>query len=76
MAMSIQTPPKICCQILQKAAEQVWSYFILRTTWLEYAGTTMNPQFVFRIHKKFLPKQINLQNFLTQKYLGIKNFKP
>ena len=26
--------------------------------------------------KKFLPKQINLQNFLTPKNLGIKNFKP
>lgn len=26
--------------------------------------------------KKFLPKQINLQNFLTQKTLGIKNFNP
>ena len=26
--------------------------------------------------KKFLPKQINLQNFLTLKNLGIKNFKP
>ena len=46
MAMSIQTPPKICRKILQKAADQVWSYFILRTTWLGYAGTTMNLQFV------------------------------
>lgn len=26
--------------------------------------------------KKFLPKKINLQNFPTQKNLGIKNFKP
>ena len=36
-----------CCQMLQKAEDQVWSFFIHRTRWqLEYAGATTNLKFV------------------------------
>ena len=68
--------PKICCQILQKAADQVWSYFILRTNYLAgICGHYHESSVCLEYTKKFLPKQINLQNFLTPKNLGIKNFK-
>lgn len=75
MAMSIQTPPKICRKILQKAADQVWSYFILRTTLAGICGHYHESSVCLEYTKKFLPKQINLQNFLTPKKMGIKNFK-
>ena len=71
------TPPKICCQILQKAADQVWSYFILRTTWLGYAGNYHELIFSlsWNILKKIPTQKNQLAKFSHPKKSGNQKFQ-
>ena len=69
---------------IKTSATQVWLYFIHRTTWPGYAGTTMNlhivnilntPKNLYLQCKSSHPKKY-LLNFPTPKNPGIENFKP
>ena len=51
---------------IQTDAKQVWLYFIGRTTWPGYAGTTTNLQIVFNTQKSSHTKN-TCQIFLPQK---------
>ena len=60
--------------------EQIWLYFILRTTQPGYVGTTMSLQIVLNTQKNPYLNQATQKkywpNFATQKNPRIKNFNP